>query len=63
MQNKKIDWFFVIWITAMLVIVDYLLFDDILMAIVLGLAIGAVNAWLFSKKSDKDIANKSAKNN
>ena len=54
MRNKKIDWFFVIWITAMLVIVDYLLFDDVLMAIVLGLAIGAGNAWLFSKNSDKD---------
>ena len=52
MRNKKIDWFFVIWITAMLVIVDYLLFDDVLMAIVLGFAIGAANAWIFSKKKD-----------
>lgn len=61
MRNKKIDWFFVCWITAMLVIVDYLLFDDVLMAIVLGLAIGAANAWLFSKKSDKDKVNTSEK--
>ena len=63
MKNKKIDWFFVVLITAMLVIVDYLLFDDVLMAIVLGLAIGATNAWIFSKKKDNPKTKQAEKDN
>ncbi|WP_230658479.1 hypothetical protein [Psychrobacter sp. I-STPA10] len=59
MKNKKIDWFFLSLITVMMVIVGYLFFENILLAIIFGLAVGAGNAWFFSKKSDKD--NKSEK--
>ena len=59
MKNKKIDWFFLSLITVMMVIVGYLFFENILSAIIFGLVVGAGNAWLFSKKSDKDKANTS----